>query len=33
LEENELYVQDLSGSCTFPDYSSGTKRYEIEISD
>jgi len=29
LEENELYVQDLSGSCTFSDYVTGTKRYGI----
>ena len=28
LEENELYVQDLSGSCTFPDYATGSKRYQ-----
>jgi len=28
LEENELYVQDLSGSCTFPDYITGSKRVE-----
>ena len=29
LEENELYVQDLSGSCTFPDYITGSKRYKF----
>ena len=28
LEENELYVQDLSGTCTFPDFANGTKRYQ-----
>lgn len=27
LEENELYVQDLTGSCSFPDPSSDTRKY------
>jgi hypothetical protein len=27
LEENETYVQDLTGSCTFYDFNAGAKKY------
>mmetsp|Transcript_8685 Transcript_8685/g.7637 ORF Transcript_8685/g.7637 Transcript_8685/m.7637 type:complete len:94 (-) Transcript_8685:2376-2657(-) len=28
LEENEVYIQDLTGSCTFFDFNTGQKRME-----
>ena len=27
LEENEIYVQDLTGSCSFPDPETKQRRY------
>jgi hypothetical protein len=32
LEENEVYVQDLSGSCTFYDFTSNNRKYLKLIS-
>jgi factor associated with neutral sphingomyelinase activation len=32
LEENELYVQDLTGSCTFYDFTANQRKYAFDFS-